>query len=93
MKAAGHTIVVNVSGAIMPVIWTRTTSVNMFPVRCCIIVPMNAKIAIPTAIKAGFNDLTQGPALYPNGEISTMSATICSQKKGTAMFEEPKGTL
>lgn len=59
----------------------------MFPVRCCIIVPMKVKIASPTAKSLVLLVVsTHFAALLPRGESSTMNAVMCIQAKGIEML-------
>ena len=54
----------------------------MPPVRCCIIVPMNARIANPAVIVVVLALFTHFPALRPSGDISTMNARMCIHRYG-----------
>ena len=60
--------------------------------RCCIMVPINARIAIPVAVLVGLFVVTHLIAMRPMGEIRTPRATKCNQKKGRAIVPVPVGT-
>ena len=63
----------------------------MFPIKCCIIVPMNAKMAKPAMALVDFRFSTHWVAFSPKGEMSTMSAVMCNHVNGNARFVLPNG--
>lgn len=54
---------------------------------------MKNRIAIPVAAFVGVSVLTHSTALRPRGEISTISATMCSQANGSGIVMSLRGTL
>ena len=57
--------------------------------RCCIMVPTKNRIATPIVISVVLFVLTHWATLRPRGEISTISATMCSHAKGNVSVVLP----
>ncbi len=63
----------------------------MFPIKCCIIVPMKVRMAKPATAKDVVDFSTHLVVINPKGEIRIISATKCNHMNGNEKLV-PNGT-